>query len=117
MCHPQPQPPRKRQAVAFTATITNNHQQHLFLCSRPSPAQLAVSCTELAALNLSACAGVTLAGVRDFKLLRVLDLSGSGVLCEALTGALESCHALEEVVLDHCQALDSLSLRMSGLKV
>lgn len=55
--------------------------------------------------------------VRDFKALRYLNLSKSGVVGESLTGSLESCHTLEEVVLDHCQALDNVCLRMGALKV
>lgn len=79
--------------------------------------QLSDACRCLSILSLRNCRKVTLHGEVSLSLLRVLDASGTGVTCDQLVAALRMCHTLEELVLDRCQALDRLGLRMGQLKV
>ncbi|MEW5306249.1 MAG: hypothetical protein WDW36_008727 [Sanguina aurantia] len=78
---------------------------------------LSDACRCLSILSLRNCRKVTLHGEVSLSLLRVLDASGTGVTRDHLVAALRMCHTLEELVLDRCQALDRLCLRMGQLKV
>lgn len=79
--------------------------------------QVSDACRSLSILSLRNCHKVTLHGEMSLSLLRVLDASGTAVTYDHLVAALRMCHTLEELVLDNCQALDRLSLRMGELKV
>lgn len=68
-------------------------------------------------MNLTSCANVTMSGVYQFKRLRVLNLSSSGVVGDSLTTALEACDALEELLVDDCMMMSSVKLSLGGMKV
>lgn len=83
-----------------------------------SRAQMATILTSLTKLVLSETPGLALNSVRDFPVLRVLDLCR----CESLTPAAlqpaaESCGQLEVLLLDGCHMLSSLKLTMPHLQV
>lgn len=107
-----------RTALTRLPSTTSLNLEANVPLSDDSLREFAFHLTSLVHLNISCCVGVTLNGVRDFTSLRTLIMIG----CESLspntvTPALESCINLEEVYMDNCGLLTSISLSMPKLQV